>query len=124
MYQSQGCARVVRRSWAPIVTALLLAEAVTLAPAADAQPPGTLCGNVENQAGISEPVIVLKGAVDCATAANVAAAYLGNPPTDSGTLMMATVHGWMCSAPLLPGRSHANSYLECDESDNGFKIGN
>jgi hypothetical protein len=94
------------------------------APRADAQPPGTLCGHVQNRVGVSLPVIVLNGDVDCATAVNVAADYLRNPPSGGGTLMLENVDGWTCDAPLLPGRSHADSYLECDQASSGFKIGN
>jgi hypothetical protein len=38
--------------------------------------------------------------------------------------MLENIDGWKCYSPLLPGRSHADSYLECDQSGNGFKIGN
>jgi hypothetical protein len=110
------------------VTAIVVATVVGAAesaPIAAAQPAGTLCGNVQNQAGVSEPVIVLKGDVDCSTAVNVANGYLYGPhPTDGGTLQLTNVNGWQCLIPLVAGRSHADSYLECDQGGNGFKIGN
>ena len=111
----------------PVVAAIVVAAgagATASAPPADAQPPGTLCGHVQNRGGVSLPVIVLNGDVDCATAVNVAADYLRNPPSGGGTLMLENVDGWTCDAPLLPGRSHADSYLECDQASSGFKIGN
>jgi hypothetical protein len=112
----------------PIATAIVIAAGAGVtasAPRADAQPPGTLCGHVQNSMGTSLPVIVLNGDVDCATATSVASQYLTAPrPADLGTLQLMNISGWTCSVPLLPGRSHADSYLECDQSGSGFKIGN
>jgi hypothetical protein len=113
----------------PIAAAIVVAggagATTASAPPADAQPPGTLCGHVQNRVGASLPVIVLNGDVDCTTAVQVASDYVnGTRPADSGTLQFQNVDGWACEVPLLPGRSHADSYLECDQSGNGFKIGN
>jgi hypothetical protein len=94
-------------------------------PTAGAQPPGTLCGHVQNSMGMSLPVIVLNGDPDCSAAVGVAQDYVTGPrPADGGTLQLQTVRGWQCSVPLLPGRSHADSYLECDGGGGAVKIGN
>jgi hypothetical protein len=112
----------------PVATAMVVAGGVGVilsAPPVEAQPPGTLCGHVENRLGVALPVIVLNGNPDCMTAVQVASDYVnGTRPTDSGTLQLQNVDGWQCYVPLLPGRSHADSYLECDQSGSGFKIGN
>jgi hypothetical protein len=111
-----------------IATALVLAAGAGVTacvPSANAQPPGTLCGHVENRIGVALPVIVLNGDVDCMTATNVASQYLtGSQPVDGGTLLLQNINGWKCYSPLLPGRSHADSYLECDQSGTSFKMGN
>lgn len=112
----------------PVAAAIVLAAGAIVtasAPPAGAQPPGTLCGQVQNRVGASLPVIVLNGDVDCSTAVQVASDYVNGPrDADGGTLQFQKVDGWSCEVPLLPGRSHADSYLECDQSGNGFKIGN
>lgn len=112
----------------PVATAIVLAAGAGVtasAPPADAQPPGTVCGHVQARYGGALPVIVLNGDVDCTTAVQVASDYVnGTRPADSGTLQFQNVDGWSCEIPLLPGRSHADSYMECDQSGNGFKIGN
>jgi len=112
----------------PIAAAIVVAAgagATASAPPADAQPPGTLCGHVQNRVGVSLPVIVLSGDPDCVTAVHVASDYVNGPrDSDGGTLQLQNVDGWQCEVPLLPGRSHADSYLECDQSGSGFKIGN
>lgn len=112
----------------PVATAMVIAGGVGViasAPPVEAQPPGTLCGHVENRQGVALPVIVLNGNPDCVTAVQVASDYVnGTRPADSGTLQAQNVNGWQCYVPLLPGRSHADSYLECDQSGSGFKIGN
>ena len=95
------------------------------APVADAQPPGTLCGHVQNSLGTFLPVIVLNGNPDCVNAVHAASDYLTGPPReDGGTLQLENVDGWKCYAPLLPGRSHADSYLECDGDGGAVKMGN
>jgi len=122
-------ARHFLRQWSsPIATAIFAAAGagvIASAPPVDAQPPGTLCGHVETRQGVALPVIVLNGNPDCMTAVQVASDYLTRPrPTDLGTLQLMNINGWQCSVPLLPGRSHADSYLECDQSGDSFKIGN
>lgn len=99
---------------------------VALAPDAVAAPPGTNCGTVRDRAGRTQPVIVLSGDVDCSEASRIAAEYLapGTPVDRSGTLLSATVDGWSCEAPLVAGRSHADSYLQCSLVGSSFKIGN
>ena len=95
------------------------------APVADAQPPGTLCGHIQNSMGTFLPVIVLNGDPDCFIAVHVAQDYLTGPrPVDGGTLQLEAVRGWKCYVPLLPGRSHADSYLECDGDAGAVKMGN
>jgi hypothetical protein len=112
----------------PIAAALVVAAGAgvtAFAPTADAQPPGTLCGHIQNSMGTSLPVIVLNGDPDCFTAVQVAQDYVTGPhPEDGGTLQLQTVRGWKCYVPLLPGRSHADSYLECDGDGGAVKMGN
>ena len=99
--------------------------AVAFASNATAAPMGTTCGTVVDVPGRTQPVVVLNGDVDCATAMRVADRYLHDPSVQkSGSSGQATVDGWQCSAPVLPGRSRADSYLECDLGGNGFRIGN
>jgi hypothetical protein len=129
MIKGRTHARNFFTQWSlPIVAAIVVAAgagATASAPRADAQPPGTVCGNVQNRIGASVPVIVLNGDVNCSTAVQVASDYVNRPPNpDGGTLQFQNVDGWQCEVPLLPGRSHADSYLECDQSGSGFKIGN
>jgi hypothetical protein len=128
MIKTHTRARNFLAKWSlSIATAMVVAAgagAIASAPPVEAQPAGTLCGHVENSLGVALPVIVLNGDPDCVTAVNVASDYLTGPRTGSGTLMLENVDGWKCYSPLLPGRSHADSYLECDQSGNGFKIGN
>jgi hypothetical protein len=112
----------------PIAAAIALAVGAGLAasaPVADAQPPGTLCGHVQNSMGSYLEVTVLSGNPDCFDAVHAASDYLTGPhPADGGTLQMMTVDGFKCYAPLLPGRSHADSYLECDGDGGAVKMGN
>jgi hypothetical protein len=129
MTKRQTHARHFLTQWSvPIATAIFVAAGAAVmasASPAEAQPPGTLCGHVENRQGVALPVIVLNGNPDCMTAVQVASDYLTGPrPADLGTLQLMNVNGWQCSVPLLPGRSHADSYMECDQGGNGFKIGN
>jgi hypothetical protein len=112
----------------PIAAAIVVAAgaaAAVSAPPAYSQPPGTLCGHVQNSLGTSLPVIVLNGNPDCADAVHAASDYLTEPhPSDGGTLQLMNVDGWKCYSPLLPGRSHADSYLECDGAGGAVKMGN
>jgi hypothetical protein len=119
----------LRTLWSlPIAAAIMVAAgagAAASAPVADAQPPGTLCGHVANSMGTFLPVIVLNGNPDCVDAVHAASDYLTEPhPADGGTLQLMNVDGWKCYAPLLPGRSHADSYLECDGDGGAVKMGN
>ena len=126
-------ARTTRRS---VAVAAVAACAGTIAVScgvvgfasdAAAAPPGTSCGTVLDVPGHVQPVIVLKGDVDCPTAIRIANRYLHDPSVRTpggGSSGQATVEGWQCLAPLVPGRSHADSYLECDSDSGGFKIGN
>jgi hypothetical protein len=110
---------------AAAITITMGAGITASAPVADAQPPGTLCGHVENSMGASLPVIVLNGNPDCVDAVHAASDYLTEPhPADGGTLQLMNVDGWKCYVPLLPGRSHADSYLECDGDGGAVKMGN
>jgi hypothetical protein len=112
----------------PVAAAIVVAvgaDAAASAPVADAQLPGTLCGHVENSMGTFLPVIVLNGNPDCADAVHAASDYLTGPhPADGGTLQLMNVDGFKCYSPLLPGRSHADSYLECDGDGGAVKMGN
>jgi hypothetical protein len=120
--------KFVARWSLPVAAAIVVAvgaDAAASAPVADAQPPGTLCGHVENRMGTFLPVIVLNGNPDCADAVHAASDYLTGPhPADGGTLQLMTVDGFKCYSPLLPGRSHADSYLECDGDGGAVKMGN
>ena len=82
----------------PIAAAIVVAAgagATASAPPADAQPPGTLCGHVQNRVGVSLPVIVLSGDPDCVTAVHVASDYVNGPrDSDGGTLQLQNVDGW------------------------------
>jgi hypothetical protein len=110
---------------AAAITIAMGAGVTASAPVADAQPPGTLCGHVQNSVGTFLPVIVLNGNPDCADAVHAASDYLTEPhPADGGTLQLMNVDGWKCYVPLLPGRSHADSYLECDGDAGAVKMGN
>ncbi|MGV9796235.1 hypothetical protein [Gordonia sp. NPDC003422] len=92
-------------------------------------PVDVMCDLVANpNTNTSEPVVVLKGSVNCAEALAVARDYLaaiqrGEP---EGQGMFATIRGWDCAWPYVPGRSHAESYLECTDptGDNSVRIGN
>jgi|SRR6185437_8494839 len=99
---------------------------VVFPPDAAAAPPGTMCGTVLDVPGRTQPVIVLKGDVDCPTALRIANRYNHDPsvPHADGSSAQATVEGWQCSIPLLPGRAHADSYEECDLGAEAFKVGN
>jgi hypothetical protein len=111
----------------PVAAAIALAAGVgatASAPLAEAQPPGTLCGHVQNSLGTFLPVTVLNGNPDCVDAVRAASDYLTGPhPADGGTLQLMNVDGFKCYAPLLPGRSHADSYLECDGEGGAVKMG-
>jgi hypothetical protein len=118
-----------RLRWSVLIAAGFVlavgADVIASVPRADAQPPGTLCGHIQNSMGTFLPVIVLSGNPDCFTAVHVAQDYLTGPrPVDGGTLQLQNVRGWKCYAPLLPGRSHADSYLECDGDGGAIKMGN
>jgi hypothetical protein len=112
----------------PIAAAIVVAAGAGVTASASvayAQPPGTLCGHVANSMGTFLPVIVLNGNPDCVDAVHAASDYLTGPhPADGGTLQLENVDGWKCYAPLLPGRSHADSYLECDGDGGAVKMGN
>lgn len=92
-------------------------------------PVDVMCDLVANpNTNTSEPVVVLKGSVNCAEALAVARDYLaaihrGEP---EGQGLFATIRGWDCAWPYVPGRSHAGSYLECTDptGDNSVRIGN
>lgn len=120
--------KVVARWSLPVAAAIALtalAGAAASAPPAEAQPPGTLCGHVENSMGTYLPVTVLSGNPDCVDAVHAASDYLTGPhPADGGTLQLMNVDGFKCYSPLLPGRSHADSYLECDGDGGAVKMGN
>jgi hypothetical protein len=99
--------------------------AVAFPPNAAAAPPGTTCGTVIDVPGRTQPVVVLKGDVDCPTAMRIANRYFHDPsvPQGDGSSAEATVEGWQCLIPVLPGRTHANSYAECDLAGSGFRMG-
>jgi hypothetical protein len=114
--------KFVARWSLPVAAAMVVAT--TSAPVAEAQPPGTLCGHVQNRMGTSLLVTVLSGNPDCSDAVNAASDYLTEPhPADGGTLQLMNVDGFKCYAPLVPGRSHADSYLECDGDGGAVKMG-
>ena len=84
--------------WSVLVTAAMAIAAgagvAAFVPAANAQPPGTLCGHIENRMGGFLPVIVLNGNPDCFIAVDVAQDYLTGPqPADGGTLQLQNVRG-------------------------------
>ena len=75
--------------------------------------------------GAVQPVIVLTGSIECATALAVSERYLNDASVASeGQGRFATIDGWHCNWPYVDGRSHAESYLQCtDAAQNSFKIG-
>ncbi|UEA60042.1 hypothetical protein LK459_03935 [Gordonia otitidis] len=92
-------------------------------------PVDVVCDLVANpNTNTSEPVVVIKGSVNCAEALAVARDYLaaihrGEP---EGQGLFATIRGWDCALPYVPGRSHADSYLQCTDptGGNSVRIGN
>lgn len=87
---------------------------------------GERCGEVVGNAPL--PVVVLTGEVDCAVAVAVADRYVNDPTVVAqGQGRFATVDGWRCKWPYVPGRSHAESYLQCDDDPvnprSSFRIG-
>ncbi|GAB17816.1 hypothetical protein GOEFS_039_00510 [Gordonia effusa NBRC 100432] len=92
-------------------------------------PIGIMCDLVPNpNTGLSTPVVVLTGKVDCSEALSVARDYLAGikagKPAGQGQFM--TVRGWDCNWPYVDGRSHADSYLKCVDASgsNSIRIGN
>jgi len=90
-------------------------------------PAGTTCGTLPSVGGgNAQPVVVLAGALPCATAMRIGGRYLADirAGTAQGQGQFATEDSWQCDWPYVPGRSHANSYLQCtDPAQNSFKIG-
>lgn len=87
---------------------------------------GDTCGTVIPHAtGAVQPVIVLTGSIECATALAVSERYLNDASVASeGQGRFATIDGWHCNWPYVDGRSHAESYLQCtDVAQNSFQIG-
>lgn len=87
---------------------------------------GERCGEVVGNTPL--PVVVLTGEVDCAVAVAVADRYVNDPTVVAqGQGRFATVDGWRCMWPYVPGRSHAESYLQCDDDPvnprSSFRIG-
>jgi hypothetical protein len=87
--------------------------------------PGAVCGTVRLPTGSPAPVAVLKGEIECATAMRIAQGYLSGKPAGQGQYL--EVEGWLCQWPTVPGRSHAESYLRCDDDPRNpgksFRIG-
>ncbi|MBT2269641.1 hypothetical protein J7E74_32130 [Rhodococcus erythropolis] len=87
---------------------------------------GDTCGTVVPHAtGAVQPVIVLTGSIQCPTALAVSERYLNDASVViEGQGRFATIDGWHCTWPYVDGRSHAESYFRCTDSDqNSFKIG-
>ncbi|WP_305094528.1 hypothetical protein [Prescottella sp. R16] len=87
---------------------------------------GDRCGTVMGRTAL--PVVVLDGAVDCEAALAIADRYLNDPTVEAqGQGRYAKIDGWMCMWPYVPGRSHADSYLQCDDDpmhpQASFRIG-
>jgi hypothetical protein len=120
------CCRVAMLALACASLGVLHWGAVVFAPNAAAAPAGTTCGTVTDVPGRTQPVVVLKGDVDCSTAIRIANRYFHDPsvPKSDGSSAEATVEGWQCLIPVLPGRTHADSYGECDLAGSGFRMGN
>lgn len=92
-------------------------------------PVGVMCDLVANPGtDTSRPVVVLKGRVNCAEALAVARDYLAaiQRGETEGQGLFATIRGWSCVWPYVPGRSHVESYLQCTDptGDNSVRIGN
>lgn len=99
-----------------------------ISPTTPLTPADGMCDMVANpNTNTSEPVVVLEGRVNCAEALAVARDYLaaiqrGEP---EGQGLFATIRGWDCVWPYVPGRSHADYYLKCTDptGDNSIRIG-
>lgn len=92
-----------------------------------ARPP-EVCGHVTGGNGKQLPVAVLAGEVDCGWAVELATSYLHDPSVvKEGQGQYAQIDGWMCMWPYVEGRSHAESYLQCDNDPvnpvDSFRIG-
>lgn len=90
--------------------------------------PPEVCGFVDNAIGGRSPVAALTGQVDCEFALALAQRYLHDPTVrKDGQGMFAQIDGWMCMWPHVDGRSHAESYPQCDDDPvspvNSFRIG-
>lgn len=81
-----------------------------------AAPVGTLCGYVPAVTG-EQPVIVLNGPLDCATAMTVSQKYFDSIGQAQGQGLFLTVDGWACQWPIVDGRSRADSYYTCTAPD-------
>lgn len=79
-------------------------------------PAGTLCGYAPAVAG-EQPVIVLNGPVDCATAMTVSQKYFATINQAQGRGLFLTVDGLTCQWPIVPGRTRADSYYTCTAPD-------
>ena len=81
--------------------------------------PNTLCGTVATGNRPAQPVAVLSGRVDCGAAMTIADKYLSGVDRGQaqGQGLRLDVSGWSCFWPYVPGRSHADSYLQCDAPD-------
>lgn len=81
-----------------------------------AAPVGTICGYVPAETG-EQPVIVLNGPLDCATAMTVSQKYFASIGQAQGQGLFLTVDGWECQWPIVAGRSRADSYYTCTAPD-------
>ncbi|GAA1481572.1 hypothetical protein GCM10009624_20120 [Gordonia sinesedis] len=76
---------------------------------------------------IPEPVVVLEGSVNCTEALVVVREYLAaiQRGEAEGQGLFATIRGWDCVWPYVPGRTHAESYRKCTDptGKNSVRIG-
>ncbi|MBP1159798.1 hypothetical protein [Rhodococcus sp. PvR099] len=99
------------------------------APTPAALGAGHACGEVRAAgSGRALPIVILLGHVDCAAALTMADRYVNDPTVvKRGSGQFADVDGWTCMWPYLPERTHAGSYLQCDDDavnpQNSFRIG-
>ncbi|WP_238995126.1 hypothetical protein [Gordonia sp. JH63] len=96
----------------PVVSSPPITETTRPPSAPTAAPAGLICGYVPGAAG-EQPVIVLNGPVDCATAMTVSQKYFASIDQAQGQGLFLTVDGWECQWSYVAGRSHADSYSTC-----------
>lgn len=100
----------------PVVSSPPITGTTSPPTAPTAAPAGTICGYVPAETG-EQPVIVLNGPLDCATAMTVSQKYFASIGQAQGQGLFLTINGWECQWPIVAGRSRADSYYTCTAPD-------